>query len=75
MYKLSKAPYELKKAPRAWYERLRDFLVSKAFKMGKAANITLFTKRIENDSFVCQIYMDDITIGSIKSNFVKILEK
>ena len=75
MYKLSKAPCELKQAPRAWYERLRDFLVSKAFKMEKAANTTLFTKRIENDSFVCQIYMDDITIGSIKSNFVKILEK
>ena len=27
--------YKLKKAPRAWYERLRDFLLSKGFKMGK----------------------------------------
>ncbi|WVZ94206.1 LOW QUALITY PROTEIN: hypothetical protein U9M48_040127 [Paspalum notatum var. saurae] len=35
VYKLSKALYGLKQAPQAWYERLRDFLVSKGFKIGK----------------------------------------
>jgi len=35
IYKLRKALYVLKKAPRAWYERLRYFLLSKGFKMGK----------------------------------------
>jgi hypothetical protein len=52
MYKLKKALYGLKQAPRAWYERLRNFLLSKGFKMGKV-DTTLFTKRIENDLFVC----------------------
>jgi hypothetical protein len=35
VYKLTKALYGLKQAPRAWYERLRDLLLSKGFIMGK----------------------------------------
>jgi hypothetical protein len=30
VYKLSKALYGLKQAPRAWYECLRDFLITKS---------------------------------------------
>ena len=45
VYKLSKALYGLKQAPRVWYERLRDFLISKGFKIGKV-DTTLFTKAI-----------------------------
>jgi hypothetical protein len=41
VYKLSKALYGLKQAPRAWYECLRDFLISNAFMVGKADS-TLF---------------------------------
>jgi hypothetical protein len=43
VYKLSKVLYGFKQAPRAWYERLRDFLLSKDFKIGKV-DTTLFTK-------------------------------
>jgi hypothetical protein len=63
VYKLSKALYGLKQAPRAWYECLRDFLISNAFKVGKA-DPTLFTKTCNGDLFVCQIYVDDIIFGS-----------
>ena len=63
VYKLSKALYGLKQAPRAWYECLRDFLIANGFKVGKA-DPTLFTKTLENDLFVCQIYVDDIIFGS-----------
>jgi hypothetical protein len=42
VYKLSKALYGLKQAPRAWYECLRDFLITNGFKVGKA-DPTLFT--------------------------------
>jgi hypothetical protein len=63
VYKLSKALYGLKQAPRAWYECLKDFLISNAFKVGKA-DPTLFTKTFNADLFVCQIYVDDIIFCS-----------
>jgi hypothetical protein len=63
VYKLSKALYGIKQAPRAWYECLRDFLISNDFKVRKA-DPTLYTKTIANDLFVCQIYVDDIIFGS-----------
>jgi hypothetical protein len=51
IYKLKKSLYGLKQAPRSWYERLRDFLLSKEFMMGKV-DTTLFNKKIGNDLFV-----------------------
>jgi hypothetical protein len=63
VYKIYKALYGLKQAPRAWYECIRDFLISNAFKVGKA-DPTLFTKTYNGDLFVCQIYVDDIIFGS-----------
>jgi hypothetical protein len=68
VYKLKKALYSLKQAPRAWYDRLRDFLLSKGFMMGKV-DTTLFTKKIEKDLFVLQIYVDDIIFGSTNQDF------
>ncbi|WVZ88901.1 hypothetical protein U9M48_035368 [Paspalum notatum var. saurae] len=63
VYRLSKALYRLKQAPRAWYERLRDFLIEKGFTIGRV-DTTLFTKKTDNDLFVCQVYVDDIIFGS-----------
>ena len=57
VYKLRKALYGLKQGPRAWYERLRDLLLSKGFKMGKV-DTTLFIKKLVNDLFVMQIYVE-----------------
>jgi hypothetical protein len=62
-YRLSKALYGLKQAPRAWYERLRDFLIEKGFKI-RTVDTTLFTKKHNNDIFICQVYVDDIIFGS-----------
>jgi hypothetical protein len=67
VYKLSKVLYGLKQAPRAWYECLRYFLISNAFKVGKA-DPTLFTKTCKGDWFICQIYVDDIIFGSTNQN-------
>jgi hypothetical protein len=63
VHKLSKALYGLKQAPRAWYECLRDFLITNCFKVGKA-DPTLFTKTVAKDLFVYPIYVDDIIFGS-----------
>jgi hypothetical protein len=68
VFKLKKALYGLKQAPRAWYERLRDFLLYKGFKMGKV-DTTLFTKKLGNDLFVLQIYVDDIIFRSTNQDF------
>jgi hypothetical protein len=63
VYKLSKELYGLKQAPRAWYECLRDFLITNGFKVGKV-DPTLFIKTITKDLFIYQIYVDDIIFGS-----------
>jgi hypothetical protein len=74
VYKLKKALYRLKQAPRAWYERLRDFTLSKGFIMGKV-DTTLFTKKIDKDLFVLQIYVDDIIFGSTNQDFCEEFRK
>jgi hypothetical protein len=50
------------------YECLRDFLIDNAFMIGKADS-TLFTRRVDNDIFICQIYVDDIIFGSTNQSF------
>jgi hypothetical protein len=59
VYKLSKALYELKQAPRAWYARLKTFLLYHGYVMG-SVDKTLFTLKHDNDFQLVQIYMDDI---------------
>jgi hypothetical protein len=68
VYKLHKLLYGLKQAPRAWYECLRDFLTQNGFKNGNADS-TLFTRKIDNELFMCQIYVDDIIFGSTNQSF------
>ncbi|KAH9778649.1 hypothetical protein KPL71_007414 [Citrus sinensis] len=63
VYKLSKALYGLKQTPRAWYDRLKNFLLDNDFSMGKA-DTTLFVKHKNQDILIVQIYVDDIIFGS-----------
>ena len=63
VFKLKKALYGLRQAPRAWYERLSKFLLKNGFIQGKI-DPTLFTKENGNDILVVQIYVDDIIFGS-----------
>jgi hypothetical protein len=68
VYKLYKTLYGLKQAPRAWYECVKDFLIDNGFRNGKADS-TLFTRKVDKDLFVCQIYVDDIIFGSTNKSF------
>jgi hypothetical protein len=74
VYKLYKALYGLKEAPRAWYECLRDFLIENGFRIGKADS-TIFTRKMGKDLFVCQIYVDDIIFGSTNASFCEEFSK
>ncbi|GJS15776.1 retrovirus-related pol polyprotein from transposon TNT 1-94 [Tanacetum coccineum] len=63
VYKLKKALYGLKQAPKAWYGRLKAFLIKHEYKMGMVDNI-LFTKKKSSNLIIVQIYVDDIIFGS-----------
>jgi hypothetical protein len=68
VYKLHKVLYGLKQAPRAWYKYLRDFLIRNGFMIGKTDSI-LFTRKMDKNLFICQIYVDDIIFGSTNKFF------
>src|SRR4051794_5296246 len=63
VYKIDKVLYDLKQAPHAWYEHLKELLLDRGFEVGQI-DPTLFTKKIKGELFVCQLYVDDIIFGS-----------
>nr|GEU86948.1 retrovirus-related Pol polyprotein from transposon TNT 1-94 [Tanacetum cinerariifolium] len=63
VYKLNKALYGLKRAPKAWYDRLKAFLIKHEYKIGMVDN-TFFTKKKSSNLIIVQIYVDDIIFGS-----------
>ena len=73
---LKKALYRLKQAPRAWYDRLTQYLVSHGFTRGHADQ-TLFIKRENDELIVAQVYVNDIIFGSTKDelahDFLKLM--
>ena len=62
---LKKALYRLKQAPKAWYDRITQYLVSYGFIRGKVDQ-AFFIKREDGELIVAQVYVDDITFGSTK---------
>nr|GEX56844.1 hypothetical protein [Tanacetum cinerariifolium] len=64
----------LKQAPRAWYDELSNFLVSKGFSKG-SIDPTLFITKYMGDILLVQIYVDDIIFGSRNLNLSKQFEK
>jgi hypothetical protein len=70
VYKLSKALYGLKQALRAWYECLRDFLITNGFKVGKA-DPTLFTKTLENICLYAKFMLMILYLGLLTNLHVR----
>nr|GFA63567.1 retrovirus-related Pol polyprotein from transposon TNT 1-94 [Tanacetum cinerariifolium] len=56
VYRLKKALYRLKQAPRAWYNELSNFLLSKGF-FKDSIDPTLFITKHRGDIFLVQIYI------------------
>nr|GEZ29998.1 retrovirus-related Pol polyprotein from transposon TNT 1-94 [Tanacetum cinerariifolium] len=63
VYKLKKALYRLKQAPRAWYDMLSSFLISQQFSKC-VVDPTIFTRHTRNDLLLVQIYVNDIIFAS-----------
>ncbi|KAK6158950.1 hypothetical protein DH2020_006264 [Rehmannia glutinosa] len=63
VYKLKKALYGFKQAPRAWYDTLSQFLTDNGFTKGKVDR-TLFRIQDGESILLVQIYVDDIIFGS-----------
>ncbi|GKA07037.1 retrovirus-related pol polyprotein from transposon TNT 1-94 [Tanacetum coccineum] len=76
VFRLKKALYGLKQAPKAWYDRLKAFLIKHDYSMGMVDN-TLFTKKKDSNLIIVQIYVDDIifrsTCQEICDDFAKIM--
>ncbi|GKB77354.1 retrovirus-related pol polyprotein from transposon TNT 1-94 [Tanacetum coccineum] len=62
VYKLKKDLYGLKQAPKAWYDRLKAFLIKHEYNMGMVDN-SLITKNKSSNLIIIQIYFDDIIFG------------
>jgi hypothetical protein len=77
VYKLSKALYELKQAPLAWYARLKTFLLEHGYVM-ESVDKTLLTLNHGTNFLLVQIYMDDIIFGgsshTLVSRFQEMME-
>nr|GEV17177.1 retrovirus-related Pol polyprotein from transposon TNT 1-94 [Tanacetum cinerariifolium] len=70
------ALYGLKQALKAWYDRLKAFLIKHEYSMGMVDN-TLYTKKSKSHLIIVQIYVDDIIFGYTSQNlcddFAKIM--
>jgi hypothetical protein len=77
VYKLIKALYGLKQVSRAWYVRLKTFLLEHGYVM-RYVDKTLFTIKHVTDFLLVQIYVDDIIFGgsshTLVSRFQKMME-
>ena len=62
VFKLTKALYDLKQAPRVWYEHLSSFLLQNNFKRGKV-DTTLFIKNTDTDIININLNNDHISVS------------
>jgi hypothetical protein len=69
VYKLSKALYGFKQAPRAWYAKLKTILLEHGYVMG-SVDKTLFTLNHDTDFLLVQIYVGDIIFGGSSHTLV-----
>jgi hypothetical protein len=69
VYKLSNTLYGLKQASRAWYARLKTFLLEHGYVM-VSVDKTLFTLKYGNDILLVQIYVNDIIFSDSSHTLV-----
>ncbi|KAG8493508.1 hypothetical protein CXB51_010915 [Gossypium anomalum] len=74
--RLKKALYGLRRAPRAWFEKLKQFLVSVGFVVSKS-DASLFVRVISGSTLYILVYVNDIIItGNLSTSidwFIQLL--
>lgn len=69
VFKLNKALYSLKQAPRAWYERFTGFLINNRYNRGGIEK-TLFVKNDGGKLIIAKIYVNNIFVGGMSNTMV-----
>ncbi|KAG8489058.1 hypothetical protein CXB51_017051 [Gossypium anomalum] len=64
---LTKALYGLRQAPRAWFDKLKQFLVSTGFTLSKS-DASLFVRSTFDNTLYVLVYVDDIVITGSSSD-------
>nr|GEZ12017.1 retrovirus-related Pol polyprotein from transposon TNT 1-94 [Tanacetum cinerariifolium] len=72
VYKLKKALYGVKQAPRVWYDMLSSFLISQDFSKG-LVDPTLFIRRNSNDLFLYKFMSMILSLLLLPLNYVTYL--
>lgn len=75
VFKLHKALYGLRQAPRAWYARIDEYLLHKGF--ARSVNEHTLYKRLdgENNVLLMSIYVDDIVYMSSSQRMVQVFKQ
>ncbi|GJZ75826.1 retrovirus-related pol polyprotein from transposon TNT 1-94 [Tanacetum coccineum] len=74
VFKLKKALYGLKQAPKAWYDRLKAFLLDHSYTMGLVDN-TLFTKKKDSHIIMSKSMWTTSSSDQLVKTYVMILQK
>lgn len=61
MYKLMKALYGLRQAPRAWYSKLNKCLVEHGFYKCPYEH-AVYTKKVGEEQLIIGVYVDDLLV-------------
>lgn len=69
VYRLNKALYGLRQAPRAWFHTLRQHLVHQRFCASKV-NVSLFVRTFTKTSLFLMVYVNDIIVTDNSSKEV-----
>ena len=70
VFKLKKVLYGLKKTPRAWYDKLRFFLLENSF-VRDNVDTTHFRKKVGKDFSIIQIYVNAIIFWATNVSLCK----
>ena len=71
VYKLNKALYELKQAPRSWYDKIDSFFLQPSYKRSKNDH-NLYTVFDENGQIILiSLYVDDLIITRKADELIK----